>query len=82
MEPLSRDLEAWVVNTVKVSMIKKMEQMLEKSGQKNLRTVFLVPLFTISDLTYRVTELAPELRTMYFKELIEAMDKLKTRLSS
>ena len=75
-----KDIEAWVVNTVKISMIKKMSSVLEKSGIANLQIVFLVPLFTISDLTYRVNDLAPELRTIYFKELIFTMDKLKSRL--
>lgn len=73
-----KDIEAWIVNTVKVAMIKKMSYVLEKSGIENLRKVFLVPLFTVSDLTSRVNDLAPELRTVYFKELIAAFDNLNT----
>ena len=75
-----KDVESWVVNTVKIKLIKKFEQILEMEGKSNLRELFLVPVFTIKELTLRVTENAPELLTVYYKELFSALDEAGGKL--
>jgi len=74
-----RDLEAFVVNRVKVDMIRKLEHLLEEEGRRNLREVFLVPIFTIKDLTNRVSEMAPDIRTFFYKELCSAIGDVEKR---
>ena len=59
MPPHSRkELESWIVNSVKINLIKKFEQILEIEGKSNLRKLLLVPVFTptrrSSDLMYLV----------------------------
>ncbi|KKS95404.1 MAG: hypothetical protein UV73_C0018G0017 [Candidatus Gottesmanbacteria bacterium GW2011_GWA2_43_14] len=76
-----RDVESWVVNTVKIKVLKKFEEYLELDGLKNLRMLLLAPVFTIKELTDRVKEQAPEIATLYFKELFQAMDEVEGKLS-
>lgn len=76
-----RDLEAWVVNTVKVKMIAKLDSLLEGEGRKNLREVFLVPIFSIFELKARVAQFAPELQTLFFQELTKSVATLEKRLA-
>ena len=75
-----RDIESWIVNTVKIKLIRKFEQVLETPGRSNLRTLLLVPMFTIAELSGRVKEYAPELLTIYYKELFAALDEAGKRL--
>lgn len=76
---IEREVEAWVVNSVKVNMIKKLDNLLEKEGQINSRQLFLVPLFTIPELIKRVEENAPEMKTLFYKELNETMREMEKR---
>jgi hypothetical protein len=77
---LARELEAWVVNSVKVKMIKKYESLLEFDGRQNLRKLFLVPVFKISELNKRVEETAPEMKTLYFRELSAIMNEAEEKI--
>ena len=75
---LEQELEAWVVNSVKVNMIRKLDNLLETEGKVNSRQLFLVPVFSITELTKRVEKTAPELKTLFYRELtdtIEASEK-------
>ena len=82
LKPAARkDIESWIVNTVKIKFIKKFEEILETPGKSNLRSLLLVPVFTIAELNQRVKENAPELLTIYYKELFEAMDEAGDKLS-
>lgn len=74
---IQKEVEAWVVNTLKVRMIKKLDNMLEKEGRDNARKLFLVPLFTILELTKRVEHQAPEMRTLFFRELTATIAETK-----
>lgn len=67
------EAEAWVVNTLKVKMIKKLDNLLTDEGKLNARKLFLVPIFSIRELSKQVEEKAPELKTFYFKELLETV---------
>lgn len=66
---LRAEVETWVVNTLKVKMIKQLDGVLETEGKLNARKLFLVPIFTISEMIKKVEEEAPELKTIVFKEL-------------
>lgn len=80
LNPVVRqEVEAWVVNSVKVKMIKKMDNLCETEGKMNARKLFLVPVFNISDLTKRVVEQAPELKTFFYKELTEILNDAQKR---
>ncbi|OGG05672.1 hypothetical protein A3D05_00995 [Candidatus Gottesmanbacteria bacterium RIFCSPHIGHO2_02_FULL_40_24] len=82
MPPHSRkELESWIVNSVKINLIKKFEQILEIEGKSNLRKLLLVPVFTVSELTVRIKENAPELLTLFYKELFTVYDDASRRLS-
>lgn len=76
-----KDIESWIVNTVKLKLIKNFEAILETPGRSNLRQLFLVPIFTINELTERVKDNAPELLTVYFKTLFSALDEAGHKLS-
>jgi len=76
-----KDIESWIVNTVKIKLIRKFEEILETPGKSNLRTLLLVPMFTIAELNQRVREYAPELMTVYFKELFSALDDAAKKLN-
>jgi len=76
------DLEAWVVNSVKLSMIKKMEEHLELAGRLNLRRLFLTPVFTISGLIKTVEEKAPEMKVIFYQELARSVSKIERKLRS
>ncbi len=83
LDPLVRkEIEEWVVNTVKVKMIKKLENSLEVEGKANLRKLFLVPIFSIREFKDWVTDKAPEIKTPFFKELIGAIEEVEKRLAS
>lgn len=72
---LNKDLESWVVNSLKVKMIKKLDGLLENDGRDNVRKLFLVPVFTISELKKRVEETAPEIKTFFYRELFETVEE-------
>lgn len=74
---LEREIEAWVVNTVKIKMIKKLDNMLEKEGRNNARKLFLVPIFTIPELVQRIETQAPEIKTFFYRELMETVVQTK-----
>jgi hypothetical protein len=71
------NIEAWVVNSVKLNMIVKMDKMLERQGRENLRKLFLVPIFSISEIEKRVKEHAPELKTIFYKELSKTITHIE-----
>lgn len=82
LSPKARqDVESWIVNSVKLKLIKKFEELMEAEGKTNLRQLFLVPIFTISELSNRVKENAPELLTVFYKELFVAMDEAGSKLA-
>lgn len=74
---LRAEVEAWVVNTLKVKMIKQLDGVLETEGKLNARKLFLVPIFTISEMIKKVENEAPELRTYFYKQLFDAIEKAK-----
>ena len=76
-----QEVEAYVVNSVKVNLIKKCDALLEKEGRLNLRKLFLVPVFTISELTRRIEETAPEMKTFFYKELIAMVKETEKKFS-
>ncbi len=80
--PIDREVEVWVVNSVKVSIIKKLDSLLESEGKLNARKLFLTPEFTISGLKKRVEEQAPEMKTLFFRELFAAVEEVEKRFSS
>lgn len=70
VDPLSLPgVEEWVVNSVKLSLVKKLDSCLDSTGRENLRKLLLVPIFTIQELSARVKETAPEMKTLFYKEL-------------
>lgn len=77
---ISREVETWIVNSVKVKMIERMDKLLETDGKVNARKLFLVPVFNISELTKRVEEQAPELKTIFYKELMATVGEAEKRL--
>lgn len=77
---IAREVETWVVNSVKVKMIKKMDTLLETEGKVNVRKLFLVPIFEISQMAKRVDEQAPEIKTMFYKELLSTLSEAEQRL--
>lgn len=74
------DVESWIINTVKIKLIRKFEAILETPGKSNLRQLLIVPIFTIGEMTGRIREFAPELLTVYYKELFAAMDAAGEKL--
>lgn len=70
-----KDLEAWVVNTLKVKMISKLDNLLEREGRENARRLLLVPIFSISEMSKRIKEQAPEMKTFYYRELMDILEK-------
>lgn len=76
-----REVEEWIVNTVKIKLVRKFEAILEMEGKSNMRKLFLVPVFKITEMTERIKTTAPELLTVYFKELIGAIEEAGQRLS-
>ena len=77
---LQKELEAWVVNSVKVKMIKKLDNLLETEGKVNARKLFLTPVFTILELVKKVENDAPEIKTYFFKQLSETLNEAEKRL--
>ncbi|OGF99760.1 hypothetical protein A2Y99_01770 [Candidatus Gottesmanbacteria bacterium RBG_13_37_7] len=81
LSPLvKKDLEAFIINTVKVKMIKKMDNLLEKEGCLNARKLFLIPVFTIEEIIKRVDTTAPEMRTLFYRELIEIVEDVERKI--
>lgn len=78
---IQREIETWIVNSVKVKMIKKLDNLLETEGKVNVRKLFLVPIFDIPQLTKRVQEQAPELKTLFYKELVVTINEAEKRLT-
>ncbi len=76
---IAREIETWIVNSVKVKMIKKMDNLLETDGKVNVRKLFLVPIFDIPGMTKRVDEQAPELKTLFYKELSKSIVEIENR---
>ena len=77
---LQKELEAWVVNSIKVKMIKKLDNLLETEGKVNARKLFLTPVFTILELVKKVENDAPEIKTYFFKQLSETLNEAEKRL--
>jgi hypothetical protein len=67
------ELEAWVVNTVKINLLTKLESRLEGNGLNNLRKLVLVPIFEVDKMFQRIELMAPELKTIFFKELTDTL---------
>lgn len=78
---IRQEVETWIVNSVKVKMIKKMDNLLETEGKVNARKLFLVPIFNIEELSKRVEQQAPELKTMFYKELLLTISEAGKRLT-
>lgn len=78
-ESAQREVEVWVVNSVKLNLLKNLDSILDGDGKRNLRDLFLVPLFTIQELSQRVYEIAPELKTLYIKELVTQISKAEMK---
>lgn len=76
---IRQEVETWVVNSVKVKMIKKMDSLLETEGKINARKLFLVPIFDIPSMTKRVEEQAPELKTLFYKELVATLQEFERK---
>lgn len=77
---LKTDLEAWVVNSVKVKMLEKYSRHFEADGVKNLRELFLTPIFEINGLVKRVSETGGELKTVFYRELINTLDEIERKI--
>lgn len=75
-----REIEAWVVNSLKVKMIRKLDNLVETPGRINARKLFLVPIFTVAELAKRIEESAPELKTIFFKELTEIISEAERKM--
>lgn len=73
------DIEIWIVNTIKVRMVTKLEKYLEFQGRENLRKLFLVPVFSLGELIKRVEERGPEIKTLFYKELDEVITQAESR---
>ncbi|MCL4338919.1 hypothetical protein M1271_04480 [Patescibacteria group bacterium] len=78
---LRLEMESWVVNSVKVKMIKKLDLLLEDEGRSNARKLFLVPIFTINSMVKRVEDNAPELKTLFYKELVQVIKEAGDKIS-
>lgn len=76
-----QDIESWVVNTVKIKLIRKFEELMENEGRSNLRKLLLAPVFNIQEMSERVKTNAPELLTAYYKELFKALDEAGGKLT-
>lgn len=79
---VKRELEALVVNNVKIKMLKKLEGFLEKEGQQNLKELLLVPIFELEEMMKRVEETAPEIRTIFYKELMNTIFEMEKDLDT
>lgn len=77
---IRQEVETWVVNSIKVKMITKMDKLLETEGKVNTRKLFLVPIFNIEEMTKRVETQAPELKTLFYKELLSTLSEAEQRL--
>lgn len=77
---IAREVETWIVNSVKVKMIKKMDNLLETDGKVNARKLFLVPIFNIEEMAKRVQSKAPEIKTMFYKELSKLIEEAEKRM--
>ena len=77
---LKIDLEAWVVNTVKVKMLEKYSRHFDEEGVQNLRELFLTPIFEINELTDRVNGQGIELKTLFYKELMNALAEIENKI--
>lgn len=72
--------EAWVVNTTKVKLLEKYAHLMEQEGKDNLRKLLLVPLVEIKEFVQRIEESAPELRTLFYRELTDALSNLESQI--
>lgn len=79
---LRKEVEAFVVNSIKVKMIKKLDSLLEVEGRVNARKLFLVPIFTVKEMTQKVEKEAPEIKTLFYKELFEVMWETRSKIKS
>lgn len=75
------EVESYVVNQVKVNLLKMCDSMLDGKGKQNLRELLLVPIFSIPEMTKRVKERAPEMHTLFFHELVRAVDETEKKLT-
>ncbi len=76
-----KEIESWIVNSVKIKMIRILDEMLEEEGKINARKLFLTPVFSISEIVERVENTAPEMTTFFYKELIATVDEAEKKLS-
>lgn len=77
---LKSDLEAWVVNSVKVKMLEKYSRHFVAEGISNLRQLFLAPIFEINELVDRVNGQGIELKTLFYKELMDALAEVENKI--
>lgn len=77
---LDKEIEEWVVNSVKLKMINKLERLLERKGKDNLRQLFLVPVFTVCEMEERVAANAPEIKTLFYKVLSEVISQAEKKI--
>lgn len=77
---VAREVETWIVNSVKVKMITKMDKLCETEGKVNARKLFLVPIFNIEEMAKRVQTQAPEIKTMFYKELSVVINEAEKRI--
>lgn len=78
---IAREVETWIVNSVKVKMITEMDKILETEGKMNARKLFLVPIFNIEEMAKRVQSQAPELKTLFYKELTGIIKEAEKRIN-
>lgn len=78
---MKKEMETWVVNNLKEKIIKKLDNLLEIEGRINARKLFLVPISTVADLSKRVEEHAPEIKTFFYKELVTIIDETERKLA-
>lgn len=76
---IKQEVETWVVNSIKVKMITKMDKLCQTEGKVNARKLFLVPIFNIEELSKRVEKQAPELKTLFYKELVNTLQEFERK---
>lgn len=79
--PVRGEVESWVVNSVKIKMIKKLDNILDTDGKSNARKLFLTPIFSVSEMMDKVSEEAPEIKTYFFRELALTIEEAEQRLT-
>ena len=78
---MQEEVEVLMVNMLKLRMIRKLETHLTREGQDKVWNVFLVPIYSLRDLTEYIEIRAPELKTIYYKELHKVVSETEKRFS-